>query len=58
MANTIDGIVKCDISIESPAVSEESMSGLLILVGEKADDDGRGRAACRKGTRPSGNAVL
>ena len=40
MANTIDGIVKCDISIESPAVSEESMSGLLILVGEKADDDG------------------
>lgn len=39
MANTIDGIVKCDISIESPAVSEESMSGLLILVGEKAEED-------------------
>ncbi len=31
MANTIDGIVKCDISIESPAMSEESMSGLLIV---------------------------
>lgn len=31
MANTIDGIVKCDIDLTSPAVSEESYSGLLII---------------------------
>lgn len=41
MANTIDGIVKCDISIESPAASEESMSGLLIIT-PAADDDENG----------------
>lgn len=40
MANTIDGIVKCDISIESPAVSEESMSGLLLVVPGSGKSDG------------------
>lgn len=31
MANNIDGIVKCTIDLNSPAVSEESYSGLLIV---------------------------
>lgn len=31
MANNIDGIVKCNISISSPAVSAESFSGLLLV---------------------------
>lgn len=31
MANNIDGIVKCTIDLNSPAVSEESYSGLLII---------------------------
>lgn len=41
MANTIDGIVKCDISIESPATSEESMSGLLLVVPGLDGTDGK-----------------
>lgn len=40
MANSIDGIVNCDISIESPAVSEESMSGLLLIVPGGTSNDG------------------
>lgn len=31
MANNIDGIVKCTIDLNSPAVSEESYSGLLLI---------------------------
>lgn len=31
MAKNIDGIVKCTIDLNSPAVSEESYSGLLII---------------------------
>ena len=40
MANTLDGIVNCDISLESPAVSEESMSGLLIVTPAAEGKDG------------------
>lgn len=32
MANTINGIVNCDISLESPATSVVSTSGLLLVV--------------------------
>ena len=41
MANTINGIVNCSISLESPAMSEESMSGMLLLasVADKKNGD-------------------
>lgn len=38
MAKNIDGIVKCDISISSPAVSSESFSGLLLVGPPPADE--------------------
>lgn len=40
MANSINGIVDCDISIENLATSEESMSGLLLVVQGSEGGDG------------------